>query len=214
MSCTNCCNTTALANVCGFGVGLDAPSGTTGIGVLLTNSGSVSGSSAAFSVNFIQTNSSHQLTGWAQILFNNLGFTLIVHAPSLSQKLITSTFNSSLCYFMGLQITGGNIVGTVIDSNGNTFTASIATTLTSFTTGFVMTEDNANTYVFFQPVWGVPTVSGCGMSGTFWPHGFVFHGQSSSCSTYSTKETYASGPVEITLGPNATSSPTCGTLLW
>ncbi|MHB8547453.1 MAG: hypothetical protein ACYDAJ_11875 [Nitrosotalea sp.] len=52
------------------------------------------------------------------------------------------------------------------------------------------------------------------MSGTFWPHGFVFQGQSTSCSTYSTKETYNSSLTEITLGPNATSSPSCGTQLW
>jgi hypothetical protein len=182
--------------------------------VLLTNSGSVNGSQAAFSLNFIQTDSSHNLTGWAQILLNNLGFSLITHAPSLTQKTITSTFNNSLCYFMGLKIRSGQIIATVQDSNNNVFTAQTSTTLTSFTTGFVMTEDNVNTYVFFQPTWAWNSVSGCGMQGTFWPHGFVYKGQKSGCSTYSTKETYSSGAAEITLGPNATQSPSCGTQLW
>lgn len=208
MSCNNCCNQT---NLCGFGVGLDAPANTTAVSVLLTNSGSIncSNTSTSFSVN----GQGPSGTGFAQLVLEGCNFFLITNN---GQKQIPSiSFNSSLCYFMGIRIQNGNFVGTVIDSNGSQSSASIATSVTSFAWGFVMTEDNVNTYVFFQPAWDWVSVSGCGMSASFWSHGFVYHGQQVNCmGTYSTKESFNSGSVEITLGPNATSSPSCGTQLW
>ncbi|MDE1862977.1 MAG: hypothetical protein KGI33_08705, partial [Thaumarchaeota archaeon] len=130
------------------------------------------------------------------------------------QQITGISFNSSNCYFMGIQISGGNVIGSVTDSTGTSKSVSTATSATSITWGFVMTEDNANTYVFFQPTWSWVSVSGCGVSATFWANGFVYKGQQASCSAFSTKEDYNSGTVEITLGPNATNSPSCGTQLW
>lgn len=213
MACTKCCN---QSNLCGFGVGLDAPSNTTAVGVLLTNNGSISGTAALFSVNFQSYDTNGSLITWAQVLFEQGNFYLVVsdsvHNNSMTQ-ITGISYSSSNCYFLGLQISGGQVIGSVTDSTGTSKSTSTAITATSISWGFVMTEDNTNTYVFFEPTWSWVSVSGCGVSATFWAHGFVYKGQG-SCSSFSTKEDFNSGAAEITLGPNAVNSPSCGTQLW
>lgn len=211
MSCTNCCNNT---KTCGYGCGLDAPSGTTKVGVMLAQPSAVT-SSSAFSLN------AHMDQGSAQVLLSGTSWILIGLDPTYGAYQISIsgvTWNSSHCYFMDLQIIAGSpnqIKGEVIDTTtGTSYTAVHNVIATKITDSSVKTEDNSGTYFFFLPVWGSWTVGKCSLSGGFWQHGFVFQGKQTNCGAICSKIHYDSGTGTIELGCNATGSPTCGTQLW
>src|SRR5947199_10718778 len=113
MSCVNCCNQT---NTCGYGCGLDAPTGTTKVGILLIKP-SVVTSSTAFSVN---ADLDH---GFAQVLLSGTSWLLIGNDPTYGAYQLNIsgvTWNSTHCYFMDLQIIPGSpnkIKGEVIDTS-------------------------------------------------------------------------------------------------
>ena len=107
------------------------------------------------------------------------------------------------------------IIATVKDSLGNSGTTSMNTNGDYFYVANVKHEDNANTYYFHRPTWNWSSISGCGVTASFWSEGYVFEGKQSSCTINSTgKKIEMVSTVKIKLGKNAAQFETCDKKMW
>lgn len=217
MTCSNCCN---LDGTCGYGVGVDPPANTRNIGVMLLNDVALDTNSTTFSVNGWHKDTNGNHTGDTQVILEGTDFILIGKESSgFYQKTVPGiSFVNGRCYFMGLTIQTSptrEIIAFVKDSEGNSGTTSVSTNGDFFYIANVKHEDGINTYFFHRPTWWWESISGCGVSASFWNNGHVFEGQSSNCSITSTgKKIEMVLDTKIKLGRNAASYQSCGTTLW